>query len=90
MYQVKIFVTEEDGKLITNIVIYNQKTGYKYSPQGEGEPCSVTFVNDPARLLLPEETTVRLLEPGESAIPPKRRRNQTHSAETTTDDSDGR
>ena len=83
VYQVKIFVTEEDGKLITNIVIYNQKTGYKYSPQGEGEPCSVTFVNDPTPTV-PEETTVPT-DPGETETPS----GSDTPAETTTDDTSG-
>ena len=34
-------------------MIYNQKTGGKYSPQGYDEPCTVTFVND----FTPDETT---------------------------------
>ena len=83
VYQVKIFVTEEDGKLITNIVIYNQKTGYKYSPQGEGEPCSVTFVNDPTPTV-PEETTVPT-EPGETETPT----GSDTPAETTSGDTSG-
>ena len=83
VYQVKIFVTEEDGKLYTNIVIYNQKTGYKYSPQGEGEPCSVTFVNDPTPTV-PEETTVPT-DPGETETPT----GSDTPAETTADDTSG-
>ena len=56
VYRVKVFVTEEGGKLYTSIVIYNQRTGNKFSPQGYDEPCTVTFVNDfdPA---VPEEPT---------------------------------
>ena len=46
VYRVKVFVTEEGGKLYTSIVIYNQRTGNKFSPQGYDEPCTVTFVND--------------------------------------------
>ena len=53
VYRVNIIVTEEGGKLYTSIVIYNQKTGGKYSPQGYDEPCTVTFVND----FTPDETT---------------------------------
>ena len=53
VYRVNVFVTEESGRLYTSIVIYNQKTGGKYSPQGYDEPCTVTFVND----FTPDETT---------------------------------
>lgn len=51
VYQIKVYVTEENGKLYTSIVIYNEKTGKKYSPSGEGgsQPCMVTFVNDPSQ-----------------------------------------
>ena len=49
VYRVGVDVKEADGKLYTTIVIYNEKTGKKYSPEGTGEyePCTVTFVNDP-------------------------------------------
>lgn len=83
VYQVKVFVTEEDGKLYTNIVIYDQKTGKKYSPQGEGEPCSVTFVNDPVPTS-PEETTAPT-EPDETETPTE----SDTPAETTTGDTTG-
>ena len=83
VYQVKIIVVEEDGKLITNIVIYNEKTGYKYSPQGEGEPCSVTFVNDPVPTS-PEETTAPT-EPDETETPTE----SDTPAETTSGDTTG-
>lgn len=53
VYRVNVFVTEESGRLYTSVVIYNQKTGGKYSPQGYDEPCTVTFVND----FTPDETT---------------------------------
>jgi pilin isopeptide linkage protein len=49
VYRVGVYVREENGKLYSNIVIYNEKSGKKYSPHSEGdfEPCTVTFVNDP-------------------------------------------
>lgn len=56
VYHVKVFVTEENGRLYTSIVIYNQKTGGKFSPQGYDEPCTVTFVNDVSPIT-PDETT---------------------------------
>ena len=65
VYRVKIFVTEENGRLYTSIVIYNQKTGGKYSPQGYDEPCTVTFVNDVSPIT-PDETTAPT-QSGESA-----------------------
>ena len=65
VYHVKVFVTEENGKLYTSIVIYNQKTGGKYSPQGYDEPCTVTFVNDVSPIT-PDETTAPT-QSGESA-----------------------
>lgn len=46
VYNVKVFVSEENGKLYTSILIYNTKSGNKYAPQGSGDdPCSVTFSN---------------------------------------------
>ena len=65
VYHVKVFVTEENGRLYTSIVIYNQKTGGKYSPQGYDEPCTVTFVNDLSPIT-PDETTAPT-QSGESA-----------------------
>ena len=65
VYRVNVFVTEESGKLYTSIVIYNQKTGGKYSPQGYDEPCTVTFVNDVSPIT-PDETTAPT-QSGESA-----------------------
>ncbi len=56
VYRVKVFVTEENGILYTSIVIYNQKSGKKISPQGYDKPCTVTFVND-VNPGTPEETT---------------------------------
>ena len=49
VYRIGVYVREENGKLYSNIVIYNEKSGKKYSPHSEGdfEPCTVTFVNDP-------------------------------------------
>lgn len=63
VYQVKVFVREENGKLYTSIVIYNKKTGNKYSPQGHNEPCTVTFVNH-IEADEPDETTAPT-QPGE-------------------------
>ncbi len=65
VYRVNVFVTEESGRLYTSIVIYNQKTGGKYSPQGYDEPCTVTFVNDVSPIT-PDETTAPT-QSGESA-----------------------
>lgn len=46
VYNVKVFVSEDNGKLYTSILIYNTKSGNKYAPQGGGDdPCSVTFSN---------------------------------------------
>ena len=61
IYHVNVFVKEENGKLYTSVVIYNEKTGKKYSPEsvGEFEPCTVSFVNgsDPDEPDKPESTT---------------------------------
>ena len=56
VYRVNVFVTKEGERLYTSIVIYNKKTGGKFSPQGYDEPCTVTFVNDVASVT-PDETT---------------------------------
>ena len=56
VYRINIIVTEEGGKLYTSIVIYDQKTGSKYSPHGFDEPCTVAFVNG-FTPFTPDETT---------------------------------
>lgn len=63
VYHVNVFVKEENGKLYTSVVIYNEKTGKKYSPEsvGEYEPCTVSFVNgsgpdEPEPTTTPDET----------------------------------
>lgn len=49
VYRVSIYIIEENGTLSSNIIIYNEKSGKKYTPQTEGhpDPCTVTFVNNP-------------------------------------------
>ena len=46
VYNVKVLVSEDNGKLYTSILIYNTKSGNKYAPQGGGDdPCTITFSN---------------------------------------------
>ncbi len=69
VYRVSVYVREENGTLYTNLIIYNEKTGKKYSPQGgQSEPCAVSFVNspEPYEPSEPETTT----EPGETKAVP--------------------
>ena len=82
VYHVSVFVKEENGKLYTSVVIYNEKTGKKYSPESTGqyEPCTVSFVNgsDP-------DATEPTTTPGET----KPVQDTTDSTSKTTDKDTG-
>ena len=57
VYNIKVFVYEENGKLYVNILIYNTISGEKYAPE-DGDPCSVTFSNsdEPVTPTVPDES----------------------------------
>lgn len=83
VYRVKVYVTQVNGTLHASIVIYNEKTDKKISPQGYDEPCTVTFVNDESPDT-PDETTVPT-QPTESE-PPSEPGSATEQPPSNTDD----
>ena len=59
VYDVKVYITDNEGKLIANVVIYDKKTGEKYAPSQtvDGMECVVSFNNYGGSSGVPVEPT---------------------------------